>query len=405
MDSGWVTDRKRKSCQEKKNNASSAQKQTRANIKKYVEDCRKKLKSGQESMSTLKRGIARNKAKLQGLTGRHHHHERLATEKRIKELERQLADMGSGVNRELSEFDVMVQPYIDMHDQMQEAAKKAKPAKEVAVAPDTTHASIIRDELMTLMKEDAPELSIIRVQNDMCDTCEEAMVVMASEARMGCPVCSRTKPYMQATSAQIPYGEEVEFSSFSYKRKNHLRERLNVTQAKENAEVPIHVINRVMEHLHSKLGVRSKDKITTKHIRQSLRELEMRGRYEHTMQIFVSITGKRPPRLTTFQEDQLCLMFDAMQAPFKKHQPEDRKNFLSYPHCLHKFCQILGYDHLLPYFPLLKGKEKCKKQDEIFKKICVDLDWEFIASDDNENTCCATLEDFIAKPSPVASRL
>ena len=39
-----------------------------------------------------------------------------------------------------------------------------------------------------------------------------------------------------------------------------------------------------------------------------------------------------------------------------------------------------GMDEYLPLFSLLKGKEKLQRQDEIFEKICHELEWEFIPS-------------------------
>ena len=60
--------------------------------------------------------------------------------------------------------------------------------------------------------------------------------------------------------------------------------------------------------------------------------------------------------------------------------PSTRKNFLSYSYVLHKFCELLEYDELISYFPLLKSREKLQQQDFIWKKICHDLEWEFIAS-------------------------
>ena len=43
-------------------------------------------------------------------------------------------------------------------------------------------------------------------------------------------------------------------------------------------------------------------------------------------------------------------------------------------------CELLGEDALLRYFPLLKSSEKLYAQDQIWKKICKELRWEFIAS-------------------------
>jgi hypothetical protein len=71
-------------------------------------------------------------------------------------------------------------------------------------------------------------------------------------------------------------------------------------------------------------------------------------------------------------------MFKDIQAPFEKHCPPERKNFLSYSYVLYKFCELLGEDEYLEYFPLLKSKEKLYNQDVLFRKICEELRWEFI---------------------------
>jgi hypothetical protein len=46
----------------------------------------------------------------------------------------------------------------------------------------------------------------------------------------------------------------------------------------------------------------------------------------------------------------------------------------------YKICQLCGYDEFLPHFPLLKGPRKLAEQDQMWERICEDLDWEFIAS-------------------------
>ena len=68
-------------------------------------------------------------------------------------------------------------------------------------------------------------------------------------------------------------------------------------------------------------------------------------------------------------------MFKDIQAPFEKHCPPERKNFLSYSYVLYKFCELLGEDEYLEYFPLLKSKEKLYNQDVLFRKICEELRW------------------------------
>jgi len=63
-----------------------------------------------------------------------------------------------------------------------------------------------------------------------------------------------------------------------------------------------------------------------------------------------------------------------------KYCPPNRQNFTSYPYILHKFCQLLEWDELLPCFPLLKSRDKLQEADSIWEKICGDLGWCFYPS-------------------------
>jgi len=45
---------------------------------------------------------------------------------------------------------------------------------------------------------------------------------------------------------------------------------------------------------------------------------------------------------------------------------------------VYKLCELLDQQQFLPFFPMLKDREKRIEQDEIWKKICSELNWEFI---------------------------
>jgi hypothetical protein len=399
----WSLDRKRR--QEK---GPSVKAKNAITITSYVESHRKKIRSS-HNLTGFKTDLKLAKLHLKTLVPRARYRERTKTLDRIIELETRVDEMSHGVFRELDEFDSVVQPYLDVVQQMESTSTPCitprsrvvpstmkKPKSSLRGADDSVSydKASMQDELALVIDDVMPPILVIK--EDVCDTCEVAMVILASEARMGCPMCSRTKPYMQATSSRIPYGEEVEFASFSYKRQNHFQEWLNSIQAKENTEVCTNVINDVISHMYQKNGVRDTSHITLKTVRDALKALGLKKQYDHTMQIFVSITGKKPPRFTTFQEEQLRLMFDAIQGPFKKHCPPERTNFLSYSYCLHKFCQLLGYDDVLKYFVLLKGDEKLRKQDVIFGNICGELDWQFITSNRERGaTPGSSLENYV----------
>jgi hypothetical protein len=69
-----------------------------------------------------------------------------------------------------------------------------------------------------------------------------------------------------------------------------------------------------------------------------------------------------------------------IQGSYAKFCPGDRVNFLNYYYTLYKLCELLQQHHYLPYFPMLKDREKRIEQDVIWKNICEELNWEYIAT-------------------------
>lgn len=67
-----------------------------------------------------------------------------------------------------------------------------------------------------------------------------------------------------------------------------------------------------------------------------------------------------------------------IQYPYAKHCPDYRVNFLHYYYVLFKLLELLEEYDYLNEIPMLKDREKLLEQDNIWKKICRDLDWQFI---------------------------
>ena len=120
--------------------------------------------------------------------------------------------------------------------------------------------------------------------------------------------------------------------------------------------------------------------IKTKKITEILKKLKLNKYYEHKAHIKHKLNGLPTPHLEPELEEKLRTMFKLVQPPFLKYMPSQRKNFLSYSYVLNKFFQLIGKDEYLQYFPLLKSREKLQLQDQIWKKICDELNWEFIRS-------------------------
>jgi hypothetical protein len=286
--------------------------------------------------------------------------QRMVIRRQIVEKQKELQLCGAAT---IAEFDRKIMPFLDLY-----YSKSQNP-------------EITDEMLVTIYKQEffsenaAPRMHAINM--DFCVLCEGEYVYSSEDSMLYCVVCGYTTQYIDANSASIAYGDEIEYTSFSYKRINHLNEWLNHFQAKETTPVPDIVLMRIMNYLYEKRFT-DPHKITYSQIKKAQKYLGLNKYYDQTMQIWCRLTGRKPLRLDPVCEEKIKLMFIRIQVPFDKHCPKTRKNFLSYPYCMYKFCQLLGYDYLLPYFSLLKGKDKLLLQEKIFKKICKDLDWKFV---------------------------
>ena len=117
--------------------------------------------------------------------------------------------------------------------------------------------------------------------------------------------------------------------------------------------------------------------MTNKKAKDILKKLGYNKYYEHIPFIKDKL-GIRPPLMSQELEDKLCNLFLEIQKPYAKHCPDGRVNFLNYYYVLYKMCELLGEKRFLPFFPMLKDPVKRIEQDDIWKKICRELRWDFI---------------------------
>lgn len=165
----------------------------------------------------------------------------------------------------------------------------------------------------------------------------------------------------------------------AYKRTNHFSEWLNILQGRENKDIPREVIDAVRGEL-KKNRVTDRGEITPLRVRQILKKLSLAGYYDNMHRIAHLVGGPPPPSFSPTLEAQLKTMFVRIQSAFDKVKPPGRKNFLSYSYVIYKFCELLGADEYLKNLSLLKSSEKLHAQDEIWKRICETLKWEYIPS-------------------------
>jgi hypothetical protein len=214
---------------------------------------------------------------------------------------------------------------------------------------------------------------------EICKKCFNNLISLQQDAIMICNNCGYQEPLLVEQNRPILKQNTKDTYHFSYKRINHFREWCNQVQGKESTDIPNDVFEKILNEI-KKEKIHDTKNITYAKMREILKRLRINKYYEHINYIINRINGIPTPQFSTELEEKLCSMFKEIQGPFLKHCPKDRKNFLSYSYVLYKFFQILGLNEYLKFFPLLKSREKLYVQDQIWKKICEELNYKVIPS-------------------------
>ena len=213
-------------------------------------------------------------------------------------------------------------------------------------------------------------------QTDVCQICHKGeLIPLEDEGLLICNVCFRSIPYLIENEKPSYKEPPKEVCFYAYKRINHFKEILAQFQGKETTQIPIEVIENI------KLQIKKEridlSQISNNKTKEILKKLGYNKYYEHIPFIKDKL-GIKPPIMSPELEDTLCNLFVELQSPYSKYCPDDRVNFLNYYYTAYKLCELLGESQYLEHFPMLKDREKRIEQDSIWRKICEELDWEFI---------------------------
>ena len=217
---------------------------------------------------------------------------------------------------------------------------------------------------------------------DIFDACENCFIEMQLNNNTGqliCPKCGMIENIIVDSDKPSFKEPPKEMTSFCYKRINHLNEFLAQFQAKETTDIPEDVYNEIIIEI-KKERITNMAVITPEKMRILLKKIKKNDYYEHIPYIINQLNGLPAPVISQEIEEIVRGMFKAIQIPFEKYCPQKRKNFLSYNYVMYKFFELLELDEYLNCFQLLKSRTKLHQQDEIWKNICKDLNWEFIKS-------------------------
>ena len=222
------------------------------------------------------------------------------------------------------------------------------------------------------------DMSAFVCQTDICQICNKGeLIPLEDEGVLICNICFRSIPYLIENEKPSYKEPPKEVCFYAYKRINHFKEILAQFQGKETTQIPIEVVENI------KLQIKKEridlSQISNNKTKEILKKLGYNKYYEHIPFIKDKL-GIKPPIMSPELEDTLCNLFIELQSPYSKFCPDDRVNFLNYYYTAYKLCELLGEMHYLEHFPMLKDREKRIEQDSIWRKICEELDWEFIST-------------------------
>lgn len=209
--------------------------------------------------------------------------------------------------------------------------------------------------------------------------CGAGLFLDERNAMQVCPECGKSKVYHTPEYTFDQRQQITKVVVFSYKRMNHFTDWLNQQQGKENKEIPPEILDAVKAEFKKAKITRQCD-VTPERVNKFLKKLGLNKYYDNRYSIARDIGGVQPQQLPQYLEDKLKQMFTDIQGPFERAKPPNRKNFFYYGYVLRKFCELLSEDKYSAMFPTLKSPALVKAQDDIWKKVCLEMGWQFIPS-------------------------
>jgi len=276
---------------------------------------------------------------------------------------KKMAPKVASVTGALTTFDKLFQPTEN------EGPTKQKIFNEYVQRMGMTNGAIVAPDFGETLKK----------MSEHCAACNIAREELTAEGILVCPKCGSEEYSLVVSDTPGFRDPPKERNNYAYKKMNHLNEILNQFQAKESTKIPDEVIHEVICEI-KKRRIDNIASLVEQDIRDILKKLERNRYYEHATHILSRLNGNPPPTITAEIEEKIRAMFQEIQAPFLLYCPDDRRNFLSYAYIIYKFLELLELDEYKAHFTLLKSRDRLIAHDQIWKKICDYLQWEFIQS-------------------------
>jgi len=261
-------------------------------------------------------------------------------------------------------------------NKMLESFFKMKPAENSNVIESKNNN--IFQKYLTNIDDSFLDINAFLRPTDVCQSCYKGeLIPMDDEGVLICNACFKNVQYLIENEKPSYKEPPKEVCFYAYKKINHFKEILAQFQGKETTQIPADVIENLKYQIKKERI--EYDKLTYYKTKELLKKLGYNKYYEH-INFIKDKLGIKPPIISQELEETLCNFFMEIQYPYAKHCPDYRVNFLHYYYVLYKLFELLDETQYLPEIPMLKDREKLIEQDAIWKKICEELDWEFIAT-------------------------
>ena len=215
-------------------------------------------------------------------------------------------------------------------------------------------------------------------QSDICSFCHKGEYIpMDDEGILMCNFCFNNKKFLIENDKPSYKDPPKEICFYAYKKINHFKEILAQFQGKETTLIPDSVIQNLLNQIKKeRISIST---LTYNDTKLLLKKLGYNKYYEH-INFIKDKLGILPPIISQELEDTLCNFFMEIQYPYARHCPDYRVNFLHYYYVLYKLFELLNEKSYLKEIPMLKDREKLIEQDTMWRKICDELNWEFIST-------------------------
>jgi hypothetical protein len=210
----------------------------------------------------------------------------------------------------------------------------------------------------------------------ICEICKIPKSLNIQEGIFTCKQCGECELAIMDSDKPSYRDPTSDIKSNTYRRANHCSELLNQSQGKESTEIEESLFNDIINGLYS-IGITDLACITKTDIKIVLTNLGKTNKVEHAVYIINKINGIPAETMSHELNEIVKQMFAMVEEAWYLYKEPNRKNFMNTKYVFHKIFELLGEDDEAKKWSLLADAKLCL-HDDLWEKICVHWQWEYI---------------------------